>query len=71
MVLDVLMQRQRDKRATRRLLRKPPKCQRRAPRIMITDKPGSYSAASSIAGTRAGTAGQGTRTSRRDGESDR
>jgi putative transposase len=37
-VLDVLVQRQRDKDAARRLLRKPLKRQCRTPRVMITDK---------------------------------
>ncbi len=45
MVLDVLVQRRRDKRAAKRLLRKLLKRQCRAPRVMITDKLGSYSAA--------------------------
>src|SRR5215204_3645894 len=37
-VLDVLVQRRRDKRAARRLLRKLLKKQCRAPRVLITDK---------------------------------
>src|SRR5918993_4054926 len=45
MVLDVLVQRRRDKRAAERLLRKLLKRQCRAPRVMITDKLGSYEAA--------------------------
>ena len=45
MVLDVLVQRRRDKRAAKRLLRKLLKRQRRAPRVMITDKLPSYGAA--------------------------
>ena len=45
MVLDVLVQRQRDKRAAKRLLRKLLKRQCRSPRVMITDKLASYSAA--------------------------
>src|SRR3954470_4535247 len=45
MVLDVLVQRWRDKRAAKRLLRKLLKRQCRAPRVMITDQLGSYSAA--------------------------
>jgi putative transposase len=45
MVLDVLVQRRRDKRAAKRLLRKLLKRQCRAPRVMVTDKLGSYGAA--------------------------
>src|SRR5918992_6065162 len=45
MVLDVLVQSRRDKRAAERLLRKLLKRQRRAPRAMITDKLASYGAA--------------------------
>src|SRR5215210_6675753 len=45
MVLDVLVQRRRDKRAAKRLLRKLLKRQCRAPRVMITDKLASYGAA--------------------------
>src|ERR671917_659273 len=45
MVLDVLVQKRRDKRAAERLLRKLLKRQCRAPRVMITDKLGSYAAA--------------------------
>lgn len=44
-VLDVLVQSRRDKRAAKRLLRKLMKRQSRAPRVMITDKLASYSAA--------------------------
>src|ERR687886_1687054 len=45
MVLDVLVQSQRDKRAATRLLRKLLKRQIRPPRVLITDKLASYSAA--------------------------
>ena len=45
MVLDVLAQSRRDKRAAKRLLRKLPKRQGRPPRVMITDKLPSYGAA--------------------------
>src|SRR3954462_664745 len=45
MVLDVLVQSRRDKQAAKRLLRKLLKRQCRAPRVMVTDKLGSYSAA--------------------------
>jgi putative transposase len=44
-VLDVLVQRRRDKKAAKRLLRKLLKRQCRAPRVMITDKLRSYGAA--------------------------
>ena len=44
-VLDVLVQSRRDKRAAKRLLRKLLKKQGRAPRVLITDKLASYSAA--------------------------
>jgi len=44
-VLDVLVQRRRDKQAAKRLLRKLLKKQMRAPRVMITDKLASYGAA--------------------------
>ena len=44
-VLDVLVQKRRDKRAAKRLLRKLLKKQCRAPRVMITDKLASYNAA--------------------------
>src|SRR3954465_13212314 len=44
-VLDVLVQRRRDKQAAKRLLRKLLKKQGRAPRVMITDKLASYTAA--------------------------
>src|SRR5215203_1906926 len=42
-VLDVLVQRRRDKRAAKRLLRKLLKKQTRVPRVMITDKLASSS----------------------------
>src|ERR687894_246594 len=45
MVLDVLVQKRRDKRAAKRLLRKLLKRQGRAPRVMVTDKLPSYGAA--------------------------
>ena len=45
LVLDVLVQRRRDKRAAKRLLRKLLKRQCRAPRVMVTDKLASYGAA--------------------------
>jgi putative transposase len=45
MVLDVLVQRRRDKRAAKRLLRKLLKRQGRAPRVLVTDKLPSYGAA--------------------------
>src|ERR687898_976485 len=44
-VLDVLVQSRRDKQAAKRLLRKLLKKQCRAPRVMVTDKLGSYGAA--------------------------
>ena len=44
-VLDVLVQSRRDKKAAKRLLRKLLKKQGRAPRVLITDKLKSYSAA--------------------------
>ena len=44
-VLDVLVQSRRDKQAAKRLLRKLLKRQTRVPRMMITDKLASYSAA--------------------------
>ena len=44
-VLDVLVQRRRDKKAAKRLLRKLLKKQMRPPRFMITDKLASYGAA--------------------------
>src|SRR3954464_12886446 len=44
-VLDVLVQKRRDKRAAKRLLRKLLKKQGRAPRALITDKLASYNAA--------------------------
>src|ERR671912_401444 len=45
MVLDVLVQKRRDKRAAERLLRKLLKRQCRAPRVVVTDKLPSYEAA--------------------------
>src|ERR671939_1656693 len=45
MVLEVLVQSRRDKRAAKRLLRKLLKRQCRAPRVMVTDKLPSYGAA--------------------------
>src|ERR671933_206730 len=45
LVLDILVQSRRDKRAAKRLLRKLLKRQCRPPRVLITDKLGSYSAA--------------------------
>jgi putative transposase len=44
-VLDVLVQRRRDRKAAKRLLRKLLKKQGRAPRVLITDKLRSYGAA--------------------------
>ena len=44
-VLDVLVQRRRDKQAAKRLLRKLLKKPMRPPRVMITDKLASYGAA--------------------------
>jgi MoaA/NifB/PqqE/SkfB family radical SAM enzyme len=44
-VLDVLVQSRRDKRAAKRLLRKLLRKQMRPPRVVITDKLGSYGAA--------------------------
>jgi putative transposase len=44
-VLDVLVQRRRNKQAAKRLLRKLLKKQMRQPRVMITDKLASYGAA--------------------------
>src|ERR671930_22445 len=44
-VLDVLVQRRRNKQAAKRLLRKLLKKQMRPPRVMITDKLASYGAA--------------------------
>jgi putative transposase len=44
-VLDVLIQSRRDKRAAKRLLRKLLKKQMRLPRVLITDKLASYGAA--------------------------
>src|SRR3954469_2486109 len=46
-VLDILVQSRRDKRAAKRLLRKLLKKQRRPPRVLITDKLASYGAAKS------------------------
>jgi transposase-like protein len=45
MVLDILVQSRRDTQAAKRLLRKLLRRQRRAPRVMITDKLASYGAA--------------------------
>src|ERR671912_1995620 len=45
LVLDVLVQSRRDKRAAERLLRKLLKKQMRPPRVMVTDKLASYGAA--------------------------
>src|SRR5918999_3978073 len=45
LVLDILVQSRRDKRAAKRLLRKLLKKQRRSPRVLITDKLASYGAA--------------------------
>ena len=50
-VLDVLIQRRRDKRGAKRLLRKLLKKQMRPPRVMITDKLASYGAAKRERGT--------------------
>ena len=44
-VLDVLVQSRRNQQAAKRLLRKLLKRQCRAPRVMVTDKLGSYGAA--------------------------
>ncbi|HJU17946.1 MAG TPA: IS6 family transposase [Stellaceae bacterium] len=44
-VLDILVQSRRDKSAAKHLLRKLLKRQSRAPRVIVTDKLGSYSAA--------------------------
>src|SRR3954465_11247904 len=44
-VLDILVQSRRDKRAAKHLLRKLLKRQRRPPRVMVTDKLASYPAA--------------------------
>jgi putative transposase len=44
-VLDILVQRRRDTKAAKRLLRRLLKKQRIAPRVMITDKLASYAAA--------------------------
>jgi putative transposase len=44
-VLDILVQRRRDKQAAKRLLRKLLKRQARPPRVMVTDKLASYAAA--------------------------
>ncbi len=78
MVLDVLVQRRRDERAAERLLRKLLKRQCRAPRVMITDKLGSYGAARqelmpSVEHRRhkGSTTGPRTPISRRDGENGR
>src|SRR5690242_14761342 len=45
LVLDILVQSRRDKRAAKRLLRKLLKRQCRPPRVLITDKLASYGAA--------------------------
>ena len=45
MVLDILVQSRRNKRAAKRLLRKLLRKQARPPRVMITDKLASYAAA--------------------------
>src|SRR5919199_4894213 len=45
MVLDILVQSRRDKRAAKRLLRKLLRKQCRPPRVMVTDKLASYGAA--------------------------
>src|SRR4051794_38872004 len=45
LVLDILVQSRRDKKAAKRLLRKLMKKQERAPRVLITDKLRSYAAA--------------------------
>ena len=45
MVLDVLVQRRRDKQSAKRLLRKLLKKQMRPPRVLTTDKLASYGAA--------------------------
>jgi putative transposase len=45
LVLDVLVQSRRDKKAAKRLLRKLLKRQGRAPRVLVTDKLASYPAA--------------------------
>jgi putative transposase len=44
-ILDMLVQRRRDKRAALRLMRKPLRKQRFAPRLVVTDKLRSYGAA--------------------------
>ena len=44
-MLDVLVQKRRDKRAAKRLLRKLLKRQGRPPRVLVTDKLASYPAA--------------------------
>ena len=49
-VLDALVQSRRDRRAAERLLRKLIRKQARAPRVMVTDKLGSYQAACSDLG---------------------
>jgi putative transposase len=45
LVLDVLVQARRDRKAAKRLLRKLLKRQGRAPRVLVTDKLKSYAAA--------------------------
>src|ERR1700748_848870 len=76
-VLDVLVQRRRDKQAAKRLLRKLLKRQMRPPRVMITDKLASYGARQSArscpglstASTRGSTTEQRICTSRHADES--
>ena len=77
-VLDVLVQSRRDKKAAKRLLRKLLKRQCRAPRVMITDKLGSYGAAKKEimpgvehASTRGSTTGRKTHTSQQGDENGR
>jgi putative transposase len=77
-VLDVLVQSRRDQRAARRLLRKLLKRQGRTPRVMITDKLASYSAARRevVLGVehrrhKSSTTERRIRTSRRDGANGR
>ena len=75
-MLDVLVQRRRNKQAAKRLLRKLLKRQMRRPRVMITDKLASYGAAkrrscpaSSIGSIRDSTTERRIRTSRHADES--
>ena len=78
-VLDILVQSRRDKRAAKRLLRKLLKRQGRAPRVHDHRQAGELSGrrrgrscpASSTGSTKASTTGRRTRTSRRDGENGR